>query len=104
MPSPRQVAEAFSSHRFTESSPSLAEDVRWVLAGEGLLGGRDQVRQACEQTAAELAGGSTEFLRFLTVEGTDAVAVDVVARFVDPDGAPVWSRRATCTSSRARRW
>jgi ketosteroid isomerase-like protein len=86
MSTAREVAEAFSGHRFAEAYASLAEDVRWVLPGQGVLIGREKVRRACEATAAELAEGSTEFLRFLTVEGLETVAVDVIARYVDADG------------------
>ena len=89
MRTPRQVAEAFSGHRFEEAYDQLAEDVRWVLVGAGELVGRAAVRDACEQTAAELVGGSTEFLRFLTVDGSGAdgsgaVAVDAVGRYTTP--------------------
>ena len=93
MSTPREVAEAFSGHRFAEAYDHLAEDVRWVLVGAGELVGRAAVQDACEQTLAELAGGSTEFLRFLTIDGsgadgTGAVAVDAVGRYTVP-GHPV---------------
>ncbi len=34
---PETVARAFSSHRFAEAYPYLAEDVRWVLVVSGGL-------------------------------------------------------------------
>jgi hypothetical protein len=40
----------------------------------------------CEQTAAELTETTTEFLRFLTIAGTGAVAVDTVARYEAANG------------------
>ncbi len=86
MTSPQQIAEAFSGHRFDEAYDHLAADVGWVLVGGATLAGRDEVVAACEQTAAALAGATTEFLRFRTVVGTDAVAVDAIARYVDGDG------------------
>jgi limonene-1,2-epoxide hydrolase len=82
----QQIAEAFSSHRFTETFAHLAPDIRWVLVGESTVDGRDAVIQACESTAAELASTSTEFTRFVTVVGADAVAVDTVGRYTDSDG------------------
>lgn len=99
MSTPRQIAEAFSGHRFADAYDYLAEDVRWVLVGAGELVGRTAVRDACEQTLTELAGGSTELLRFLTVDGSSAagdgadgdgadgdgaVAVDAVGRYTTP--------------------
>jgi hypothetical protein len=86
MTTPQQIAEAFSGHRFSEAYDHLATDVRWVLIGGETLQGRDSVIEACEQTAAELAHSKNEFLRFLTIAGADAVAVDAVGRYVAADG------------------
>ncbi len=83
---PSQTAEAFSGHRFAEAFPHLAPEARWVLVGQATLEGRDAIVAACENTTAELAGTTTEFTRFVTVAGADAVAVDVVARYVDAAG------------------
>lgn len=80
------IAQAFSSHRFTDAVPHLAADARWVLVGQSTLEGRDAIVAACENTAAELAGTTTTFTRFLTVAGSDAVVVDAVARYVDAAG------------------
>jgi ketosteroid isomerase-like protein len=86
MSTAREVAEAFSGHRFADAYPHLADDVRWVLVGAGQLRGREAVKQACEGTVSELAGATTEFVRFLTVEGDDAVAVDAIGRYTAADG------------------
>ena len=91
MPTPRQTAEAFSSHRFEETYDHLADDVRWVAVGQTVLKGRDAVVRACSGTATELATTTTEFLRFVTVEGPGGtadqrVAVDAVARYRGSDG------------------
>lgn len=80
------IAEAFSAHRFTDAVPHLAADARWVLVGQSTLEGCDAIVAACENTAAELAGTTTTFTRFLTVAGADAVVVDAVARYVDASG------------------
>lgn len=37
----RQLSEAFSSHRFTETYAHLADGVRWELDGEGVIEGKD---------------------------------------------------------------
>lgn len=82
----QEIAEAFSGHRFTETFPHLAPDVRWVSVGQSTLEGRDAVIAACEGSAAELAGVTTEFTRFVSVVGADAVAVDAIGRYVEAGG------------------
>jgi ketosteroid isomerase-like protein len=83
---PRQVAEAFSGHRFREAYDALATDVRWISVGQGTLTGRDAVVEACEDTLGELASGTAEFQRFVVVAEADAAAVDAIGRYVDADG------------------
>lgn len=82
----KEIAEAFSGHRFTETFPHLAPNVQWVSVGQSTLEGRDAVIGACQDTAAELAEVTTDFTRFVSVIGTDAVAIDAVGRYVDSDG------------------
>jgi ketosteroid isomerase-like protein len=84
--SQQQVAEAFSAHRFGEVVGHLAEDVRWVSPGGPTVEGRGAVEAAFASTTAQLEGVTTEFPRFLTIVGTDAVVVDAVARYTGPDG------------------
>jgi ketosteroid isomerase-like protein len=86
MSTPREIAEAFSGHRFREVYDALAPDIRWILVGERALTGRDAVVEACEDTLGQLASGTAEFQRFVVVAGTDAAAVDVIARYTDADG------------------
>jgi ketosteroid isomerase-like protein len=94
MSTPREVAEAFSGHRFGEAYAALAEDVRWIAVGEGTLTGREAVVEACEATLGELASGTAEFERFLVIAGSDTAAVDAVGRYTDADGAV--SRVSSC--------
>lgn len=88
MTTPRETAEAFSGHRFRDAYAALSPDVRWTAVGEGVVTGRQSVVDACESTLAELATTTTVFSRFVVVADADgrAAAVDVVARYVDPDG------------------
>ena len=88
MTTPRETAEAFSGHRFHDAYAALSPDVRWTAVGEGVVTGRQAVVDACEATLAELATTTTDFSRFVVVADPDgtAVAVDVVARYVDADG------------------
>lgn len=88
MTTARETAEAFSGHRFRDAYDALSPDVRWTAVGEGVFSGRQSVVAACEATLAELATTTTDFSRFVVVADPDgqAVAVDVVARYVDADG------------------
>jgi ketosteroid isomerase-like protein len=86
---PRETAEAFSGHRFRDAYDALAADVRWTSVGQGVVSGRQVVVEACEAALAELAGTTVEFSRFLVVAADDAAAVDVVGRYVDPEGTAV---------------
>ena len=80
------IAESFSRHRFAETFPHLADDVRWVAVGQVTMQGRQAVIDACEAATAEMAGLTVEFTRFVSIAGPDGAAVDVVARYVDADG------------------
>ena len=87
MPTPREIGQAFSGHRFSETYDHLAPDIRWVLIGADPILGRENVIAACEATLAELSDTSTEFLRFLAIADTAAVAVDTVSRYLAADGS-----------------
>ena len=82
----RQVAEAFSGHRFAAAYPHLADDVRWVLVGGDPIEGRDAVVAACEGTLAELRETTATFERFVVVADGDTAAVDAVGRYTAADG------------------
>lgn len=89
----RDIAEAFSRHRFAETYDSLAPDVRWVAIGDGITEGRDAVVEVCEGTLRALVDTTTEFLRFVVADGGDTIAVDAVGRYVDA------TRAATAVAS-----
>jgi hypothetical protein len=84
---PREVAEAFSGHRFRDAYPGLAPDVRWTIVGAQTLVGREAVVEACETTLADLAGETAEFLRFLVIADDGGACVDAVGRYVSGDGS-----------------
>jgi hypothetical protein len=82
----REIAEAFSGHRFVDTIPHLAEDITWNLVGDEPLVGSDAVISACEETAAELADVTTRFLQFRSIVAEDCVVVDSVADYTDSAG------------------
>ncbi len=86
MSRPREVAEAFSGHRFRDAYAALSPDIRWTCVGAVVLTGRQAVVDACEATLAELAAGTAEFQRFVVIADGDTVAVDAVGRYTDADG------------------
>ncbi len=83
---PREVAEAFSLHRFREAYDALAPDVVWTAVGAGRTVGREAVVRTCEALLHELAGTAVTVERVLTVADGDAVAVDAVTRYDEPGG------------------
>ncbi len=89
MTTPREVAEAFSRHRFRDVYAALAPDVVWTAVGARRSVGRQAVVDTCEQTLAALASTCVEFTRFVLVADGDTAAVDTVARYTDGGGTSV---------------
>jgi ketosteroid isomerase-like protein len=81
-----KIARAFSSHRFDQALTHLADDVVWTRVGDKPLIGRKAVKKACERTATDLNGVTTEFQRFRTVVGEDSVVVESLGRYTGPAG------------------
>jgi hypothetical protein len=81
MPTDRDVAEAFSRHRFEDTYASLAQDVEWNQVGEEVLRGRAAVIDACDESAEELADVATTFTRFRVIETPGCVVVDSEAEY-----------------------
>jgi hypothetical protein len=77
---PSDIASAFSGHRFADAYEGLSANVRWVAVGGATTIGRDAVIDICETTVRDLTDTRTEFLRFLVIDGGEAVAVDSMAR------------------------
>ena len=85
-PATEKIARAFSSHRFDEALPHLADDIIWTLVGAEPVIGRKAVKKACKHTGAYLADVTTEFQRFRTVVGDESVVVDSLARYTEAGG------------------
>ena len=88
------VARAFSSHDFEAAYPHLADDISWNPVGAPLLEGKEAVKSACQDSAGYLANVETNFHSFRVITSEDAVVVDTVADYTDPDRTV--SRVASC--------
>ena len=84
---PEEIAQAFSGHRFADAYPYLAEDVHWTLVGGPMITGKQAVIDTCEQTLRELAETTTQFAKFKTIVGPDAVVIDATGTYDGPDGS-----------------
>lgn len=80
------VALAFSTHRFEDSLPHLAKDVRWTIVGYMVLEGADAVVRTCTETRESLADTDTTLQRCVTAAQGEVVAVDTLARYTGPNG------------------
>lgn len=84
----KQIAEAFSGHRFAETYDHLAADVRWILPGQTTIQGKSAVVEACTSSAAEMAELTrAEFTRFVSVADDHVAAIDTLGRYVSRDGS-----------------
>lgn len=82
----REIAEAFSGHRFDEALAYVADDAEWMLVGADAIVGAAAIADACHGTDAELDGATTDFTRFDVADGGDIVAVDAVGVYTDASG------------------
>ena len=89
-----KVAEAFSSHRFSQVYPHLADDVRWRNVGGDDIIGRDLVVAKCEESAQYLSSVTTTFAQLETIPAGDYVVVQSEATYTDGGGDE--SRVASC--------
>jgi ketosteroid isomerase-like protein len=83
---PGAVGRAFSEHRFDEALDHLATNVRWTIVGYMVLEGADAVRRTCRETLESLADTTTTYDRCVVAAGSNAAAVDTVARYSGPNG------------------
>lgn len=82
-----EIARAFSTHRFKDAVPHMADDVAWDIVGEERLIGRAAVAAACEKSSAYLTSGvTTEFQQVRAVVADDSVVIDTLAEYTDPAG------------------
>jgi limonene-1,2-epoxide hydrolase len=83
---PEEIARAFSSHRFDDAVPYLADDVEWINVGTEPLHGKSAVIEECQDSADYLDEVRTEFREFRAIVADDVVVVDSLADYTEPEG------------------
>jgi len=81
-----QIAEAFCSHRFEVTYPTMAEEIIWKMVGGEELSGRAAVMDRCAQAAKFLETVRTTSLKLKVIGAKEVVVVEGAAQFVHPDG------------------
>jgi len=83
---PVEIAVAFSSHRFAEAEPYLAENVFWdLVAGKPRMDKAEVLALTAESSEA-LTSITTTFIDQRVIDGGDTVVVDSVVEYVDDEG------------------
>jgi hypothetical protein len=80
-----QIAEAFCSHRFVETYPYMADEIKWNIVGSEELMGREAVIDRCEESAKYLETVSTTFTRLKINRAETFVVVEGAAQFQDQE-------------------
>ena len=80
-----QIAEAFCSHRFAETYPYMADEIKWNMIGREELIGREAVIEQCNQSAKFLETVSTTYPKLKIYRAETCVIVEGAAQFQDKD-------------------
>lgn len=80
-----QIAEAFCSHRFAETYPYMADEIKWNIVGREELIGREAVIAQCNMGMKFLATVSTTYLKLKTYRAETCVVVEGAAQFQDQE-------------------
>lgn len=80
-----QIAEAFCSHRFAETYPYMADEIKWDLIGREELVGREAVIDQCNQSAKYLKTVSTTITKLKMTRAENCVVVEGAAQFQDQE-------------------
>ena len=82
---PDQVAQAFCSHRFTETYPYMADEIKWTIVGREALIGREAVIAQCDKSAKFLETVSTSIPKLEIHHAETLVVVEGAAQFQDQE-------------------
>jgi hypothetical protein len=78
-----QIAEAFCSHRFIETFPYMADEIKWNMIGNEELIGREAVIDHCNKSAKFLETVSSTITKLKTYLVGTCVIVEGAAQFKD---------------------
>ena len=76
-----QIAETFCSHRFAETYPYMAGEIKWKIIGRAELVGREAVIGRCVESAKFLETVSTTFLKLKIHRAEPYMIVEGAAEF-----------------------
>ena len=80
-----QIAEAFCSHRFAETYPYMAGEIKWnIVDGEELIG-REAVIDQCDKAAKFLETVSATITKLKIIRAETIVVVEGAAKFQDQE-------------------
>ena len=80
-----QIAEAFCSHRFAETYPYMADEIKWDIVGGEELMGREAVIARCNQSAKFLETVSATITKLKINRAETFVVVEGAAQFQDQE-------------------
>jgi len=80
-----QIAEAFCSHRFGETFPYMADEIKWNMIGQEELIGREAVIDHCNKSAKFLETVSSIITKLKTYRVETCVIVEGAAQFKDQE-------------------
>jgi hypothetical protein len=89
-----QIAEAFCSHRFAETYPYMADEIKWNIVGREELVGREAVMDQCDKAAKFLETVSATITKVKIICAETFVIVEGAAQFQDHENQT--SRVASC--------
>ena len=78
-----QIAEAFCSHKFTETFPYMANEIKWNMIGREELSGREAVIDHCGKGSKFLETVSSTITKLKTYSAEPYVIVEGAAQFQD---------------------
>ena len=80
-----QIAEAFCSHRFVETYPYMADEIKWNIVGREELIGRVAVIDRCDKSAKFLETVSATITKLKITRAETFVVVEGAAQFQDQE-------------------
>ena len=80
-----QIAEAFCSHRFAETFPYMADEIKWNMIGREELIGREAVIAHCNKGLKFLETVSTTYPKLKIYRAETCVIVEGAAQFRNKD-------------------